>query len=168
MKDRVVCPRRDADGRGGLPGHDRSIPRASETSKSGRRDVKGCVHPSRRQEAKRQERRAPAGLPDGQTVRPDSHTPRRQRPFPSPRPVHTRSPDFSPPPKNSFSSPFSLPCLSVRYNLRQNDDSPFSSSKRHHPPRSPLHDSLDVSSFRGSSANDSLVSCPRFPETPRP
>ena len=70
-------------GRSPLPARRQSP--GAETSKA-------VWHPSRRQEAKRQERRPPAGLQDGQTVRPDAHTP---SPLASRHPV--RSP--LPPPK---------------------------------------------------------------------
>ena len=158
MKDRVACPRRDADGRGGLPGHDRSIPFASETSKSGCRDVKGGV--------------APKPTPRGEEAGTTTACRAARRTDRAARRAHAEPPCASPPrplsspsPKNSSSSPFSLLRLSVLDNLRPKVDAPFSSHHPHRPPPSPLHASRGVSSFRGIPPVYSWVPRPRFLET---
>ena len=157
-KDRVVCPRRDADGRGPREGHDRSTPRASETSKSGCRDAKVGVPP----------KPTPRGEEAGTTTA--SRAARRtdraaRRAHAEPPCVTPPRPLSSPSPKNSSSSPFSLLRLSVLDNLRPKVDAPFSSHHPHRPPPSPLHASRGVSSFRGIPPVYSWVPRPRFLET---
>ena len=159
-KDRVAFPRRDADGRGPREGHDRSTPRASETSKSGCRDVKGCVPP----------KPTPGGEETGTTTA--SRAARRtdraaRRAHAEPPCVTPPRPLSSPSPKNSSSSPFSLLRLSVLDNLRPTVDAPFSSHHPHRPPPSPLHASRGVSSFRGIPPVYSWRPRPRFPENGR-
>ena len=157
-KDRVAFPRRDADGRGPREGHDRSTPRASETSKSGCRDAKVGVPP----------KPTPRGEEAGTTTA--SRAARRtdraaRRAHAEPPCVTPPRPLSSPSPKNSSSSPFSLLRLSVLDNLRPKVDAPFSSHHPHRPPPSPLHASRGVSSFRGIPPVYSWVPRPRFLET---